>query len=502
MTIHNPLAHFLNTGQDTFEFSGAVFLGGPIPEAQEQGDSNGTLTDGMVDVVLGFDSFMESLAARGIDTTTLTEDQIATFEAAASTIATAFATDFDSSDDALALFDDDANISLVDDLSTTDGTSLNGAAILGSDEILLDSSLTGLSLRDALIEEVAETAYQKAFGTTSVGDFGAEILARTSGETDQATLNDYATSTETDTVETSYGTAEAQTNTDLQQIVDAFTAAFESQDIEVVSWEYGEEFSDLDDEYGDLTQSDDETVWKNQFDQYGYEITGGSAISEQSEQKGRWSITWEENGTVPDVALTVDTSEVWDTDPDDDAPKVKAFDVLLDSSDESVEIISYEEVGFVELDNDLASTRYTIYDQDVTETTVLTDQTSFSTTEEWNWSASITGTVGGFEASAETGGSLTSTDEYTTSSQSRSSQYIAHEDAEYGETYAVGLLGRIVDITVQNDYSIFIDLGRTAITNNDQDEGFIKFNVSQTDVIEDYFYDITATYVNVDDLLT
>ena len=57
----------------------------------------------------------------------------------------------------------------------------------------------------------------------------------------------------------------------------------------------------------------------------------------------------------------------------------------------------------------------------------------------------------------------------------------------------------IVDATVEDNYSIFIDPEKKGV--NVSNDGIIKFFITQTDNAEDYFYNIISDYVNIDDFL-
>ncbi|MEH6522778.1 MAG: hypothetical protein V7775_16365 [Sulfitobacter sp.] len=160
------------------------------------------------------DAIQSSLTTREIDTTEITDIDKAVFATAASLIAALLSSDIETTADIENTFGEDLNILLVDDFASLDGVSLNGAAIIGTDEIILDSGLEGDELRAVLAEEIAETAHQDVYGEASVGDFGAELVAILNGE-DTDTIKTYSETTEIDKVETEYGTAEASLNRSL-----------------------------------------------------------------------------------------------------------------------------------------------------------------------------------------------------------------------------------------------------------------------------------------------
>lgn len=156
----------------------------------------------------GLSALHGALAARGIETLSLTDAQSDKLSDFAEWLDLASTADIKKISDINTLFGDDLEITLVDDFRTTDGTKLNGAATADG-QIFLDANLTGSALQDTLIEEISEVAYYKAFEVISPGDFGAEISARLSGEVDQDRLAEFQMSTQNDTVATAFGEAQA-----------------------------------------------------------------------------------------------------------------------------------------------------------------------------------------------------------------------------------------------------------------------------------------------------
>lgn len=171
--------------------------------------------------------FMSALEARGIDSATLTADQTKAFRDASDRIETVLNSDIGTMADAKDLLGDDVDLLSVDNLRTTDGAKLNGVATKDG-QIVLDSALTGKTLRDTLVEEIGEAAFYKAFDAASKGDFGAEVEARVDGETNQAVLANFQSEIEADTVMTEYGEAQARTLIQQLNILTDFKVDFDS----------------------------------------------------------------------------------------------------------------------------------------------------------------------------------------------------------------------------------------------------------------------------------
>ena len=196
------------------------------------------MKDRLQAVFSNFGNFSEPFTATTIDMTTLTDDQIVTFEDAAATIKNVSTSDIDSINSVVAILINARNVFVIDDLATNDGASLNGAAGLDTVQVLIDSSPGWLRSAGDGFEEVAETAYQSVSGKASSRNFSAQVLARTLGKTNRAALDQFAASALADVFETIYRTIQALNDAGVQQVVDASTAVFEIQNIEVNSLEY------------------------------------------------------------------------------------------------------------------------------------------------------------------------------------------------------------------------------------------------------------------------
>ncbi|MEJ6395274.1 hypothetical protein V8J82_18580 [Gymnodinialimonas sp. 2305UL16-5] len=155
-----------------------------------------------------FSVFEDALAARGIDAANLTAEQRQVFYDASDRIETVLDSDMESVSDAQTLLGEDVEVMSVDDLRTSDGVKLNGVATIDG-KIVLDSALTGERLLETLVEELAEAAFYEALEDASQGDFGAEVEARIEGDASAAFLDQLATASEADTVQTAFGEGQA-----------------------------------------------------------------------------------------------------------------------------------------------------------------------------------------------------------------------------------------------------------------------------------------------------
>ena len=172
------------------------------------------------------------LAVRDIDFSKLTDDQKSSFDLAAARIDLMEASVVEETDDIDDVFGDNLNVQVVDTLYADDGTPLLGAAVIETDEILIRGDLEE-RLTDVLTEEIIATSFHQAFGEASLGDFGAEVVARLSGADDD-TIDEFVLSDSNDTRSTDFGTVEAaETESGFKNFI---ATSYDNADFDLSNW--------------------------------------------------------------------------------------------------------------------------------------------------------------------------------------------------------------------------------------------------------------------------
>lgn len=428
-----------------------------------------------------------ALTVRDISTDTPSVNQSDTFDVAADQIHRVLGSDIETSADVEELFGDTLNVRFVDDLTTTDGEVLNGAAILGTDEIVLNSALEGQALRETLTEEIAETAFQKAFDTTSKGDFGAEVISRIQGQEDEDFLAVFSERAETDTVQTDFGTAEADFPfTGFDNSVDVFNDVLELN------------FSGS--EVDAVTE-----ITEEQFDSSLVDVRAASKVTGQSEN-GQSLL-----GTQADAYRNVMyDAGAYDFDGDGDATdSFRAVIVNADTRDLSglddgglgIEVNSTSNARFTPIEE--LTSEWLVGEADFSYQVRLTEGTSYSTTSEFNWSTAIAAEVGfeggGFKAGGSVtntvGGSISSTNEVTSSITTVETLTASADNYDTGTLVSVGAHAGLIDVNATDTYELYM-----AAYDESGAEAYFQVDISQTSDIEDYLLEIVQTDVIVDDL--
>ncbi|WP_147111549.1 hypothetical protein [Tateyamaria sp. syn59] len=424
---------------------------------------------------LVFGAFGAALDARDLDFESLTVEGEMAFELASYRIADVLSSDLETTDDVDEQFGEDIDLTIVDDFATLNGTPLEGAAILGTDEIILDSKLEGEELRDALAEEIAETAFQQVYDTTSIGDFGAEVVARLQDTSDEAELQTYLTIEESDTVQTEYGTAEAYDDSAYEFFITILEQ--EAPNLEVTGY----------------IVSDEETM---------REVADSVVGPEANSRRSYWGD--EGSNTIGDIAV-VDLDgdgEVWES-------ALVFIDAGVPFDETSANVVSRAS-GYDYIPISGLTETYTASGSpgESRITTTYTSSAEYSLSEETNWSeantvnGSANVTIGAFEVSggvSETsseGGSVTTSNTATATVTNSITEVLNGDDYPADTRLTVGLHETIADVNATTEYDMWFEF-READGSLD---GVVRFDVEETRILEDYLLDITFTQHEVDRL--
>ncbi len=481
---------FYGESSDSFEFQRSAELGAHFAYLQSGPEAAvlASVETGLIDETNGGpttimetikDAFDDSLIARDIDVDELSISQFGAFELAATQIDTILNSDIETSDDVTELLGDEVNVSFVDDFTATDGTDLNGVAVLETDEIIIDSALEGEELRETLAEEVAETAYQQAYGTTSAGDFGAEVLARIEGLQDEDLLAEYTAVGEADTVETEFGTAEAYADRDaVDPVIDDIIAG-----------------------NSNLSSGAAATVDEDEFDRIFSEVnglTGGGGTNLFGES--------------PYEILTGLDGNINSYDIDGDGNSTTKITYFIDNygysvpGTETAEIVGGATTGtLLPIDGKSSTLFGSASESAYTDFSItLSEGEQYTTSESFTWSAgvSVTGKAGflgsGTEVTVEasTGETLTESNTVTASTSVTYNGRVYQSDYEEGDTISYGLHTLILnEPEIEDFYSIYFEA-----SDADGVEGHFAIDVYDTQTISDFYYDVVQTDVNVNDM--
>lgn len=438
------------------------------------------------------------LTSRGVGLQDLSPGDWAVFETAAAQITGILNSDVETSDQVVDLFGDELNITLVDGFSSLDGTALDGAAVVDTDEIILDNGLEGEDLRAALAEEVAETAYQEIFGDVSAGDFGAEVLARIEGLQDGDLLAEFSTADETDTVETTFGTAEAA----LSDTIDAIyllsgvlgedsVIYSDSMIVEDISGLGREAFAEsIDAIYNAAGLPDSNFVIRSpDFLQNFF----GETLQNEADNADLSPYT------IPDGS---GTEYIFDFD--DDGNPTTSIHLYVDNYTDaaSVQLVDRENTVLTPVDGLTAQT-FTSEGSARFAENVSTGE-SYTTGSSWTVSANVGGATGsvvtGYGAAFDFSGSY---------GQDKSNTITAAEDInlaytvdgsnyEAGTDVTFGLFGEIADATYTNRYDIYI---ATLDSNGVEEGGFMKYSVADTQLIDDHLINLVLSEGLTEDFL-
>lgn len=429
------------------------------------------------------DAIQTSLIMRDIDTADITDMDMALLDTAAAQIALVLSSDIETTTDIEDLFGDDLNITLVDDLTALDGTSLDGAAVVETDEIILDSALEGDELRTVLAEEIAETVYQDVYGETSAGDFGAELVAILNGEDDDV-IAAYSETSEIDTVETEYGTAEAA-GTDMDTSMEEVEGVLE----DVLGWNV----------------TDSATGVSGYFT-YGSIMT--SAYYEDDGGQDNGTELWGESifgTTFEDVENTLLENGTYDFDGDgNETTSFASFliGVTVDLDGYGEDITDYDNLEYIAIDGLSAtlsaSSGSATFEYWITESDTYTTGTEFSYSEEV---ATTTGySTSGLSISSTSTSSTTETvstsSSFTGTTTVKNSYSVDGSDYDEGTSVSYGAHAQVADIEYTDSlfyYFVAID--------SDGVEGGYSIDAEEVTYIDDYLVDIVQTDVASDSLL-
>ena len=420
------------------------------------------------------DAFAESLSTRGIDLDTLGDTEKAGFDQASDLIDSVVDAEIETSADVSAVVGDTLDVTFVEDLSTTDGTALDGAAVLDSDKIILDSALAGAALRDALVEEIAETAYQQAFDTTSVGDFGAETVLRLKGEDDAQAVA--ALSEEVDVVETEFGTAEALTSANFEELSAAIVGGNSSVEVLTTgSLDEEDYFNDRDLVLAAAEANGEMTAGQNIFGDSPVEIMDGLGYVTPFD--------WDDDGNdTTTIRYFVDnygvTDRFWPTDDTDTA---------------SATVLDWADVGTLEPIAGASGTLLGSGTNATSDRTVsISEGETYSTTEEFNWSASVSASGSvfglGLDVSTTVGGSVSETNSFTATDTVSDRYIVSQADYEEGDVISYGQHALLRDATIADVYRVYYQF-----TDDDGVEGYGALVLEDTQVVEDYMFDVVMT---------
>jgi hypothetical protein len=429
------------------------------------------------------DAIQTSLIMRDIDTSDITDMDMALLDTAAAQIALVLSSDIETTTDIEDLFGDDLNITLVDDLTALDSTSLDGAAVVETDEIILDSALEGDELRTVLAEEIAETVYQDVYGETSAGDFGAELVAILNGEDDDV-IAAYSETSEIDTVETEYGTAEAA-GTDMDTSVEEAVDVIE----DVLGWDVTDSETDAS---GYLT--------------YGSTLT--SAYYEDDGGQDNGTEMWGESvmgTTYEDVENALLENGTYDFDGDgNETTEFQLFllggTVDLDGYDE--EITNYDDLEYIAIDE--LSATLVASSGSATFEYWITESYTYETGTEFSYSEAVETTTGYSTSGLSISSSSTSTTTETVSTSSsftgtttvRNTYTVDGSDYDEGTSVSYGAHAQVADIEYTDSLFLYF-----AAIDSDGGEGFFSIDADEITDIDDYLVDIVQTDVASNDLL-
>lgn len=463
----------------------------PEKAGQTEDEGDAAYTPG-----LALQAFESGLESRDFDSADLSTSDWAVFKTAAAQISDILNSDVETTDDIVEMFGDDLNITVVDDFTSLDGTALNGAAIIGSNEIILNSNLEGEELRDVLVEELAETAYQQVFDDASSGDFGAETVAILSGEDNEAVAA-YSDALATDTVETEAGTAEAAffwdeaieeilelREIELQKLVDFFaadlpdTVEIEATFVSADTIEQEENSYFYDDANNDIVYRT-ETFW-------------GDTLESLFASNG-------ETGDVMPWDLNLDGvyADTYDVD----------MDVGVDGPTGEIVGAATEEVAVPILGTTTTQVTISSAGPSDVEYSWSEDQ-EYSTWNETNWSDAVTETgtgsldLGIFTAGLSgggtqtTGGSMREIETLTSTQTGSFTQTVGTSyGAEVGDDYMVGWHTQEQDVYISSTYSLWIESG---VEHGDL-EARVRLDITDTRLVEDYLTGTTQTASLLDD---
>ncbi|GIT90704.1 hypothetical protein JANAI62_11590 [Jannaschia pagri] len=412
-------------------------------------------------------AFASALAARGIDMTRLSEAQIQTFSTTGDLINRVLETDLQSAAEAVDLLGEAADISLVDDLRTTDGMKLNGVATKDG-KIVLDSALTGDTLRDTVIEELAEAAFYEAFDRDSVGDFGAEIEARIEGKVSEEDLEKLSSVQDGDTVQTEFGEGQASSWGSTPITSEAYLP-------------FAREF-----------QTSNFRHYAGEAKFVPFSITQPGIEIKDDLNTSRFNGRFDLNGDgIKDTYSTL--TYTWDTDhPNFDANTGRAERVIGISPSE---ILPTSQSARVLVGNGSAKTTW-----------VLREDQTTTTSKEFNWnvslSKSISATAGlegvlslGSEIKIEggIGGATTTTNSFSVGREVRDEYTVAAGAYSPGTLVSYGFHAVTADLTVEENY---VMTGR--ITNAAPgSDGLFEIRFAKVRDVDDHFLGIVRTDFDV-----
>ncbi len=486
---------FYGESSDSFEFQRSAELGAHFAYLQSGPEAAvlASVETGLIDETNGGptttietieDAFDDSLIARDISIDTLTLEQMATFVLAATQIDSVLNSDIETSADVTALLGDTVNVTFVDGLATTDGMALNGVAVLETDEILVDSGLEFEELRSTLAEEIAETAYQSAFGTASVGDFGEEVLARAEGAQDEDLFETLSTEAAEDTVITEYGQAEASVQegwTLVSRINDEYSDSFDIVGFEELS--SNAYVSAVNEVY---------TAFETQ------EYTGDDGIISIDFALGDPMNMF--GYDFQDIEDTVTTS---DLDFDDDGKEATSVTIVVDNYVNSSYTFDSAENIIISPIAGLTGQVFT-HEGVATVTHTATEGTIYTSSSSWTVSGDFTGAIGNPETGRGVGFTVGASYGQTTSNALLANETVTQAYAVNGSEYeentnvTAGLFAEIADATYTNSYDLYIS---TSDEDGFENGSTFRVSVSDQQTIDDHLIGVVLSEALTSDLV-
>lgn len=428
------------------------------------------------------------LESRDVNLTDLSTSDWAVFTAASTQISMILSSDIETPDEIMDLFGDDLDIALVDDFTTTDGMSLDGAAVIDSDKIILDSGLEGDDLRAVLAEEVAETAYQQVFGEASIGDFGAEIVAAMEGEHEDV-IAAYSEVAEADTSETEFGTVEAADEAALAVFAETLTNqnAALGGNAEITSIE----FSTFEEYYPLSTTPDNPEE--------------GNALGGTADSTFGYSGEWNDGDLIFNENTTVDL--------DGDGKYTEHMKWTIVNTDETTaSVLDYDRENYELLPIEGLSESFLASKAGASNTWVARESETYSVADEINWSNNVEASISlnGFTGtvSSTAGGSLTETTSLTAGTEVRRTVSVEADDYEEGTMVSFGFHALSSDAVIEDNYTIIgytsdsdtssYNVGLPSEGESIEAESYFKIEVTESRTIEDYLVGVFATDVAYD----
>lgn len=417
-------------------------------------------------------TFSDALAVRGIDVSALVETQIEDFKTADALVDTVLDAGIETTEDAAAfLVAQGLDIEVVDDLQALDGAKLHGAAT-SDGKVLIDSALTGAEMRAVLAEEIAEAAYYNVFGAASQGDFGAEVVYRATGGTDDAIMASLSTEMHADTVTTEYGEVQASQADFTFDFLSELAA--QPEILGVTTYPAGQSPSGQPD-FEVFKDSTSFSRMEGSVTDVDYRDFSLDAIN------GKYDLN--NDGKMDEYKIRAAYANVTDGQ-----PKIKSIT--------TAELVPTSQSNKVLVGNGEVSTTW-----------VLRESTTHSTSAEFNWNLNLAvavesevglfGTGGSVrvEASAGAGGNVINGREFTVGTETRDTYTIPQGTYDPGTLVSYGFHMVTGDVLVEEELQLLIDITNAA----DGADDTVALNTKAFQWVNDHYLGIVSTDFDVRD---